>query len=35
MKSISTFEILSNEELSTIKGGQVGIALYPGGEVMQ
>ncbi|WP_153637586.1 lactococcin family bacteriocin [Prolixibacter bellariivorans] len=35
MKSISTFEILSNEELSTVKGGQVGIALSPAGTVLQ
>jgi bacteriocin-like protein len=35
MKSISTFEILSNEELSTVKGGQVGIILAPGGTILQ
>ena len=35
MKSISTFEILSNEELSTVKGGYEGIALPPGGTVLQ
>jgi len=35
MKSISTFEILSNEELSTVKGGLIGIALPPGGTVLQ
>ena len=35
MKSISTFEILSNEELSTVKGGAIGIALSPAGTVLQ
>lgn len=35
MKSISTFEILSNEELSTVKGGAIGIVLGPGGTVLQ
>ena len=35
MKSISTFEILSNEELSTVKGGLIGTALSPAGTVLQ
>jgi bacteriocin-like protein len=35
MNSLSNLEILSTEELSTVKGGQVGIALPPGGEVLQ
>ncbi|WP_153637774.1 lactococcin family bacteriocin [Prolixibacter sp. NT017] len=35
MKSISTFEILSSEELSTVKGGQVGTVLSPAGTVLQ
>ena len=35
MKSIPTFEILSSEELATVKGGQIGIVLPPGGTVMQ
>jgi len=29
------WEILSTEELSTAKGGQVGIVLPPGGTVLQ
>ena len=34
MKSLN-LEILSAEELSTVKGGQYGTALPPGGTVMQ
>ena len=35
MNSLSNLEIMSIEELSTVKGGQVGIVLDPGGYVMQ
>lgn len=35
MKSISTFEILSTKELSTVKGGQIGTAIAPGGTILQ
>jgi len=35
MNFLSNLEILSTEELSSVKGGQDGIVLPPGGTVLQ